>query len=142
VEELYKLKRVGHPREFEHMRRLLLATVFAAASTAAPGQPPMVAIELSNFRFSPNAIQLRAGVPTVLRLHNASNGGHNFSAPEFFAAARLDPRTAAAVGGGTIEIPGRGVVTMTVVPTRGRYRLKCTHTLHSAFGMKGTIVVN
>ena len=36
--------------------------------------------------------------------------------------------------GGLVEAVSAG-------DARGRYRLRCTHTLHSAFGMRGRIVV-
>ncbi len=123
------------------MRKFLGFGLFLAVSAVAPAQPALVSVELSNFKFTPNAIQLRAGAPVTLHLQNASGGGHNFSAPEFFAAARLDPRSATLVRNGTVEIPGRGAVNIALVPAAGSYRVKCTHTLHSTFGMKGTIVV-
>jgi uncharacterized cupredoxin-like copper-binding protein len=124
------------------MHKLVMALLLLGASAAAEAAPATVAVELSNFKFTPNVIQLRAAQPTILHLHNASSGGHSFSAPEFFATARIDPRSAGAVHNGTVDISGGGAVDIELAPTAGRYRLKCTHTLHAAFGMKGTIVVN
>jgi uncharacterized cupredoxin-like copper-binding protein len=124
------------------MIKLVTALLLLGASAAGHAAPATVAVELSNFKFTPNGIQLRAGQPTILHLHNASRGGHSFSAPEFFAAARIDPRSAGAVRNGTVDIPGGRAVDIELVPAAGRYGLKCTHTLHSAFGMKGTILVN
>jgi plastocyanin len=124
------------------MNKYLISALFLGASVAAHAQPAVMTVALSNFSFSPNAIQLRAGVPTTLRLQNASRGGHNFSAPQFFAAAKIDPKSASYVRNGTVEVPGHGTVNINLVPATGRYSLRCTHTLHSAFGMKGSIVVN
>jgi plastocyanin len=124
-----------------HMPKYLIAALSLAVAAAAPAQPAVVAVELSNFSFSPASVQLRAGVPATLQLHNASGGGHNFSAPGFFAAARLDPRSAALVRNGRVEVPADGTVKLALVPAAGRYKLRCTHTLHSAFGMKGFILV-
>jgi plastocyanin len=124
------------------MPRFLISALLLCAPVAAYAQPAVVTIELSNFSFAPNSVQLRAGAPTTLHLQNASRGGHNFSAPEFFAAARIDPRSAAIVRNGTVEVPAHGTVNVTLVPAAGSYRLKCTHTLHSTFGMKGKILVN
>ena len=123
------------------MRSYLIPALLLGASAAVQAQPAVVAVQLSNFSFTPNTIQLRAGAPVTLRLQNASHGGHNFAAPQFFAAAKIDPRSAALVRNGAVELPGGSAVNVTLVPTAGRYRLKCTHTLHSTFGMKGTILV-
>lgn len=123
------------------MNKYLISVLLLGASVAVHAQPAVMTVALSNFSFSPNAIQLRAGVPTTLHLQNSSRGGHNFSAPEFFAAARIDPKSASYVRNGTVEVPGHGAVNVTLVPTAGSYRLKCTHTLHSTFGMKGNILV-
>lgn len=124
------------------MKKYMISALLLGASVTAHAQSAVMTVALSNFSFSPNAIQLRAGVPTTLRLQNASRGGHNFSAPEFFAAARIDPKSASYVRNGIVEVPGHGTVNVTLVPARGRYKLRCTHTLHSAFGMRGSIVVN
>lgn len=124
------------------MHIYLVSALLLGASIAAHAQPAVVTVQLSNFLFTPNSIQLRAGSQTTLRLQSASRGGHNFSAPEFFAAAKIDPGSAAYVRNGAVEVPGRGAVNITLVPAAGTYRLKCTHTLHSAFGMKGRIQVN
>jgi plastocyanin len=77
----------------------------------------------------------------VLHLVNAASGGHNFAAPAFFAAARVDPRSAGAVRRGTVDVRGRSSVDVRLVPAAGRYRLRCTHMFHSTFGMNGEIVV-
>lgn len=112
-----------------------------AAPAVAQPQAATVAVTMSNFKFEPNALQLRAGVPTVLHLVNSAGGGHNFTAPQFFAAARLAPASQALVHGGTVEVPKHSAVDVELVPAAGQYPLKCSHTLHSSFGMKGTIVV-
>ena len=46
-----------------------------------------------------------------------------------------------AINEGTIEVRPRQSVSVRLVPARGSYRLRCTHSLHSAFGMRGRIVV-
>jgi plastocyanin len=117
----------------------LAAALFAGPANAA--QPLVATVDLANFRFTPSQLQLRANTPTVLQLRNTSSGGHNFSAPAFFAAARLDAASTRLVRRGKVEIPGRSTVQLSLIPTAGQYPLKCTHTLHSAFGMNGTIIV-
>jgi len=98
-------------------------------------------IELSNFDFTPRDIHLHAGQATVLVLSNTASGGHNFAAREFFAAARVDRADAAMIEDGKIEVPAKSTRTVHLVPAAGTYKLTCSHTLHTTFGMKGTIVV-
>ena len=125
------------------MRALLaLALLLAApAATLAQDSPPVVEVRLSSFDFDPETIRLRAGQPVILRLTNSSRGGHNFDAPEFFAAAAMARGQGVAVDDGAIEVRPRQTVSIRLTPARGRYRLRCTHTLHSTFGMRGEILV-
>lgn len=124
------------------MRAVLCALLLltpAALSAQEARAPLVVEVRLTNFDFSPSAIALPAGRPVVLRLVNAGGGGHNFSAPQFFAAAT---DVSGPVRRGAVEVPGRRSVDIRLTPARGTYRLKCTHTLHSAFGMNGEITVD
>ncbi|HYJ31500.1 MAG TPA: cupredoxin domain-containing protein [Allosphingosinicella sp.] len=123
------------------MRHLLLAFVLLTGpSVAAHAEPTARTIEvrLTSFDFTPGTIRLRAGEPVVLRLVNASGGGHNFVAPQLFASAR---DVSGPVQNGRVELAGRQTVEVRLTPARGTYRLRCTHTLHSTFGMTGRIVV-
>ena len=113
----------------------LLAPLPAFGQAAAP---QTVEVRLSSFAFSPEAIALTAGRPVTLHLVNSGGGGHNFSAPQFFAAAT---NVSGPVNAGTVEVRGHQSVDITLTPSRGTYRLRCTHTMHTAFGMRGTITV-
>ena len=96
---------------------------------------------MSNFAFTPDDIRLKVGIPVRLRLVNMSDGGHNFSAPSFSAASRLPPSSSSPPNG-TVEVPAHQTVEIGLVPqVPGTYSLECTHFLHSAFGMHGTIDV-
>ena len=128
------------------MNRLVVAGSIGAAilTTAASAETDwsrtrVVEVRLSSFAFDPATVRLRAGQPIRLRLVNAAGGSHNFSAPQFFAAARVEPGP---VRGGRVELGGRATAEVRLVPTAGRYRLRCTHTLHTALGMRGEIVVD
>ena len=123
------------------MRAITAIALLLAVPSIGFAATPVTTVELSSFKFVPAEIQLPAGVPVVLHLNNVSSGGHNFSAPEFFAAAKLDAQSAALVHNGKVEVPSHGSVDLTLVPAEGRFPLKCTHTLHPTFGMKGTITV-
>lgn len=118
-----------------------LALVPAASAAAQPAQPAIVTVTLSNFKFEPNQVQLRAGAPTILHLVNTAAGGHSFSAPQFFASATVAPASRPLVTAGTVQVPKHSAVDIALTPAAGQYPLKCTHTLHAAFGMKGSIIV-
>ena len=79
------------------MRAFIAFASFVAVAAMAEAATPVATVELSNFKFSPAIIQLHAGTPVVLHLANTGSGSHNFTAPQFFAAARLDPQAAALV---------------------------------------------
>ena len=124
------------------MRAVLLALALTAPLPAlaqdASAAPQTVEVRLSSFSFDPRAIALTAGRPVTLHLVNTGGGGHNFSAPQFFAASTA---VTGPVVEGTVEVPGHQSVDITLTPSPGRYRLRCTHSLHTAFGMSGTITV-
>jgi uncharacterized cupredoxin-like copper-binding protein len=120
-----------------------LVALAAPAAALAPDweEAQRIEITLSSFKYAPRTITLRAGRPVVLRLANVSSGGHDFTAPEFFAAAQLRAEDRAAIKGGSIEVKGRQSRDIALVPKAGRYKLKCSHSFHKALGMTGEIVV-
>jgi uncharacterized cupredoxin-like copper-binding protein len=121
------------------MRAALFALILAVPFPAtAQDTPRTVEVRLSSFAFEPRNIALTAGRPVILHLVNSGGGGHNFSAPQFFAAAS---GVSGPVRRGTVEVPGHQSVDIRLTPARGSYRLRCTHTLHTTFGMTGTITV-
>src|SRR3954452_20037207 len=128
----------GFDQEVVMRARLLLPLFALAVPTAAQSQAASVEVRLSNFDFTPGTIRLRAGEPVVLHLVNTAHGGHNFAAPEFFAAAS---GVSGPVTGGKVELRGNQTVDVRVTPARGHYHLRCTHTMHTAFGMSGEIEV-
>ena len=112
---------------------------FALAQASADDIPTIV-IRLSNFAFAPDQIRLRSHAPVRLRLVNEASGGHNFSAPEFFAASTFPGGTAPPDG--KIEVPAGSSIDLVVIPgTAGVYKVECKHFLHSLFGMTGRIIV-
>jgi uncharacterized cupredoxin-like copper-binding protein len=108
---------------------------------APPSESEVITVRLSNFAFDPDHLRLKAGVPVRLRLINESGGGHDFSAPAFFATSSFPPGSSAPPNG-EVAVRPHQTVELTLVPgTPGRYNLRCTHFLHSLFGMHGTIEV-
>lgn len=130
------------------LRPLALISAALVLSSSALAQEPdwthpaHVTVTLSSFDFAPSAIHLRAGQPVVLHLVNDAGGGHNFSAPQFFAAAAVRPQDQGLIYKGAIELSGHQTKDIGLVPRAGSYKLRCTHTMHSTFGMKGDIVVD
>lgn len=102
---------------------------------------PSVEVTLSSFKYAPRAIHLKADKPVVLRLVNTSSGGHDFTAPEFFAAATVRTQDRGAIEDGSVEVTPRRSVDIALVPKAGRYPLKCSHSFHKMFGMSGEIIV-
>lgn len=124
-----------------------LAFAFLLAAPGVAAQPDWsdaarTEVTLSNFKFAPQSIHLKAGQPVVLHIVNTASGGHNFAAKAFFDAAAVRPADAVMIHDGTIEVRGHQSVDIGLVPKAGQYPLKCTHTLHKTFGMKGEIVVS
>lgn len=127
------------------MRFVLLAALLTAASpglaqdqaAAAPIQ-----VELSSFKFTPSTISLEHGRAYVLHLVNMSDGGHNFVAKSFFAAATIAPADRRRVVKGGVELDGKDAANIHfTAPVAGTYKIHCSHFLHSTFGMTGEIVV-
>jgi plastocyanin len=125
----------------------LIGCAIAATNVAAAGAgadwaaAKQVDVVLADFDFAPKAIQLQQGQPYRLHFVNQGSGGHNFSAPEFFAGAQIDPADAGALTKGGIELKKGESRDVRVIPSAGSYKVKCTHFMHSAFGMKGSITV-
>lgn len=103
--------------------------------------PEVIAVRMSNFAYDPDPLRLRAGVPVRLRFVNESGGGHDFAAPAFFAASAFAPGVVPPPDG-KLEVAARSTAELTLTPrVPGTYEVRCTHFLHSLFGMTGTIVV-
>jgi plastocyanin len=119
----------------------LAATAPALAQGVDWSAATPVSVALSSFAYAPSTVRLPAGRPVQLILTNDSSGGHNFAAPEFFAAAQIREQDRASIRRGAVEVRRGGRVTISLVPRAGRYRLRCTHLLHTSFGMSGDIVV-
>lgn len=123
-------------------RAFLLACglIFSTAPSAEPPDKTVIVL-LSNFKFQPASVQLRANEPAILELQNESSGGHSFVAPAFFAAAHVDGSSASLISNGRVEVPAHQAIRLRLVPSAGDYSLKCGHSLHAMFGMTGRIIV-
>ena len=121
---------------------LAVPLVALAAQPATPQTPAAINVQLSNFKFTPKTIVLDHGRRYIFRLHNASDGGHDFTAPKFFAAANIAAEDRQLVAQGEVEVPpGQLREIRLTAPAAGRYKLKCTHRFHKMLGMSGAIIV-
>lgn len=131
--------------------RLITIALFSAvaiwpiAAVAQPvdwSQAQTVNVELSNFKFTPDALSFAHGVPYRLHLTNSSSGGHDFAAKELFAASTVDPEDAAKLKNGAIGLKsGQSADIRLIANKAGSYPFRCTHFMHSTFGMTGTATV-
>jgi plastocyanin len=128
------------------MRALLIAlSGLVLTGTAAPppqaSGPPVVEVRMENYSFTPAAMHLAVGREQILRLVDV-HGSHSFSAPELFAASRIDAGSADKIRDGKVELREGDTVDIRLTPTTaGTYPVRCTHMFHSASGMKGEAIV-
>jgi uncharacterized cupredoxin-like copper-binding protein len=97
-------------------------------------------VVMTEYRFDPERIDIRAGVPYRLRLENRGQEVHDFSAPEFFRNVSFkDPAALGTYGRSIVMKPGerRDVELIALKP--GSYPLICAD--HDWAGMTGMIVV-
>jgi plastocyanin len=123
---------------------LVLSGAFAVAG-AAFAQPAaqVIKIDLSEYKYSPMEIDLKAGQSYVFHITNSGSKGHDLSAKAFFATVALAPGSAAKVKDGDVDLDQGESVDVTLTPQKpGAYEMHCTHFMHAMLGMKGRIVVN
>jgi plastocyanin len=120
------------------MKTCLLMAALMFAPIPAVAQDNNVQIQLSNYKFMPSTLRLRAGEPVVLRLVNASTSTHSFDAPDFFAAARS---VSGPVHNGDVMLEAHETAAIRITPAAGTYHVHCDRPFHAMFGMRGQIVV-
>lgn len=123
----------------------LLLAVYPAMPLAQPtvqASETTLTVELSNFKFTPERLTLRQGEHYRIRFVNVVGKGHDFVAREFFASSTLSPEDSAKIDKGRVRLRGGESVEVALTPNRaGVYKVHCSHFMHSAFGMTGSIVV-
>jgi uncharacterized cupredoxin-like copper-binding protein len=130
-------------RSFTVLAALILTSSAGAQSAADSWSGArLLTIQLSSFKFEPSNIMLEHGQPYTLHIVNSSSGGHDFAGKDFFAQARIKPEDTAKISGGRVELGGgESVDVHLIAPQPGTYKVRCTHFMHSTFGMTGRIVV-
>lgn len=127
------------------MKKSALFAAFAsvlAFAPAAQAHVQLVTITMSNFAYAPDKLDLVAGSDYQFHFVNTSSSGHDFASPELFAAGTIAPDDASKVVDGSVEVEGGATVDVRfTATTKGTYPVRCTHFLHTAFGMKGTATI-
>ena len=102
-----------------------------------------IAIQMSNFAYAPSSIEMLSGSDYLLHFTNTGSTGHDFASPELFAALTVAPEDRAKVSDGSVEVEGGATVDVRVTAMKpGTYKFRCTHFLHTSFGMTGTAVIH
>ena len=119
--------------------RLILALIAVAGPAPLVAQPAAQTIDVQSFSYRPAPIHLRAGQPVTLTFVNRSDSGHDFTAKEFFASAKITEGSAAK---GEIDLKGHQTRRITLVPHAGTYHAHCSHFMHKQMGMSTTVIVD
>jgi uncharacterized cupredoxin-like copper-binding protein len=97
-------------------------------------------VTMVEYHFMPDHLTLRRGIPYRLHLENHGKELHEFTAPEFFAAATVrDPRMLWTGGHEVVVQPGASADVYLVPQRSGHYDLTCAD--HDWAGMTGEIIV-
>jgi plastocyanin len=97
----------------------------------APEGRAVVDMKASDYKFTPNNLEARAGDRLDFRIENVSAKNHNFTIK--------NPKGEILKN---VALPAHQTVTFTLdLPVEGMYHFYCDIDLHSALGMKGWITV-
>ena len=108
---------------------LALAMWSVMIAPATQAQPIVLTIELTEYRFSPDQLEVELGEEIRIHLINNGSEGHNFILETH---ANYDP----------IIAPGRQANVSFNADTVGTYLMYCTVSGHRALGMEGTFTIS
>lgn len=93
------------------------------------------------YRFVPDRLTFRVGIPYRLHLNNRGQELHEFTAPEFFQTVTLRNSRVLWTGGEEVVVQPGASVDVDLVPRQsGRFDLRCAD--HDWAGMTGEIIVH
>ena len=117
-----------------------LLIALAGSCCAAAADPVWIDVAMVDYRFSPDHLSLEHGVHYRLHLENRSKELHEFTAPMFFAAAKLDnPEALNREHTEVVVQPGQSKDVFFTPGPPGAYDLRCGD--HDWDGMVGGITV-
>ena len=121
-------------------RILAIVAIFAAAPVAATTKPVEVDVVMVDYAFQPDHLTFQRGVHYRLHLENHGKETHEFTAPVFFATAKIDnPEVLNREHTEVLMQPG-DKKDLLLTPTKpGTYDLRCAD--HDWYGMVGGITV-
>jgi uncharacterized cupredoxin-like copper-binding protein len=99
-----------------------------------------VEVRMTEYRFIPSVLRFRHGTPYQLHLANVGKEGHDFTAPDFFAAVEVKDRGALNAGKSIYLRPGEATDIYFLAPTSGLFAPRCAD--HDWAGMTATIIVD
>jgi uncharacterized cupredoxin-like copper-binding protein len=124
----------------------LLLTACAAEAPPSPAAKAdwqaaeTVTVGLVDYRFVPDRLTFRRGVPYRLRLENRSSHQHEFTSPGFFGAVAARNAEIVSKARPEIVVDPKQAKEFEFVPVAaGSYELGCAD--HDWAGMVGTIVI-
>jgi uncharacterized cupredoxin-like copper-binding protein len=119
---------------------VLLIAGLCGGTPAIAAKPQPLTVVMVDDRFIPDTVEFRAGVPYRLRLENRGKTLHEFTAPEFFAASKIDNRRSLDNSGKEVVVQPQQTREVVLTPLRaGTFSLICAD--HDWDGMVGRIVV-
>lgn len=117
-----------------------LVIVFAGSCCAATPEPARVDVAMIDYRFVPDHLTFEHGVHYRLHLENHGEQTHEFTAPTFFAAAKIDnPKVLNREHTEVVMQPGDSKDILLTPGAPGTYDLRCSD--HDWDGMVGGITV-
>jgi len=117
-----------------------LLIALAGSCCAAAADPVWIDVAMVDYRFSPDHLSLEHGVHYRLHLENRGKELHEFAAPMFFAAAKLDnPEALNREHTEVVVQPGQSKDVFFTPGPPGAYDLRCGD--HDWDGMVGGITV-
>jgi uncharacterized cupredoxin-like copper-binding protein len=119
----------------------LFASLFLSLRLNAAGaEPTTVNVVMIDYKFQPDHLVLQHGVPYRLHLENHGKETHEFTAPVFFAASKIDNPDVLNRERSEIVMQPGDVKDLFVTPgAPGTYDLRCAD--HDWDGMTGGITV-
>jgi uncharacterized cupredoxin-like copper-binding protein len=152
VSQLAICKKVLNPWAARHAVRDVVASVMMTVmatgalmlmvvhSSAAAPDPVTVNVVMIDYRFQPDHLTLQHGVHYRLHLENHGKETHEFTAPTFFAASKIDnPEVLNREHSEIVMQPGDAKDLLLTPGPPGTYDLRCAD--HDWNGMTGGITV-